>query len=520
MARAFRAYPTLCELEADVVHQAPESLYYRNRARMVCTDAAAPSDKLGFYQAGSREVLPIERCVVHHPAVENALDVVRSELIELRALDAFTRFVDVRATAGFGADSEATIVTCAGSKQGAALDEVAAEAAELADRLTQAHLGTTHVHLNVADSTADAILSGRQVVVRGRDTLSVRLDHAVIEIPPDAFFQLNPAQLSAAHARMRVLAGGDRRVVLDLYCGVGVHGIALAARGGRVIGFDASEDAVAAARLNAARAHLHHDYLAARDEAAVGWLSARVADTAPIAVANPARAGLAPSLLYALPRLHVAQLLYLSCEPQTLARDADRLAAVGYHCTHLELFDFLPRTEQVEALARFEPSERQTRNGHERAHHPADGRRFSTGVSGPRFAGSPGGVQRATWIALVRGRVPGHGFLPQSSGEHQARVQVDKLRNVGPNSAVRLQGPVLDDRSIRERLRAWGHPVIGDPEFGNRRANHLARRDEYLDRIALHCVKIRGGDGSSSAPVPGSFCGLMRLPRGVLERVD
>ncbi|MGM0558535.1 MAG: hypothetical protein ACQEVA_19270, partial [Myxococcota bacterium] len=66
-------------------------------------------------------------------------------------------------------------------------------------------------------------------------------------------------------------------------------------------------------------------------------------------------------------------------------------------------------------------------------------------------------------------------------------------------------------------LRRWHHPVIGDSDFGDRQANHVAEREDYLDRIALHCVRANIGNRQHFAPVPGSFLALMRLPRRVLE---
>jgi 23S rRNA (uracil1939-C5)-methyltransferase len=516
--RALDAYPRLEDVEIAAFRQAPESLFYRNRARMVATDSPVPSEKLGFYQSGSREVLPIERCVVHHPDAESLIDVIRTELPKHHALDRFTRFVDVRTTAGFGAEHEAAIVTFVGSDEAVSLGRVEDAAAEMAKLLEDAVEHDVSTHLNISDALEDAVLSGRQRLVRGEDAIDYELDSHTFRVPPRAFFQMNCEQLVAAHDRMREELSGRESVLVDLYCGVGVHGIALAESRTRIVGFDASDEAVGVARLNAAFAGHDHDYLAASDADVAGWIVDRVGTDPAVVVTNPARGGMGADLVYALEDVDADRILYLSCEPRTLARDADRMIAAGYDCVALEAFDFLPRTEQIEVLAVFQPSEDGSEFAYERAHRPIDGRTFSVGVSGPLLDSDDlEGPVESEWIALVKGQTPGHGFLPQIGEAQQTRIQIDKLRNVGDNCVIRLQSSLLDDRQIRERLRRWRHPVIGDPEFGDRQANHLAERDEYLDRMALHCVRASIGEREYHAPVPGAFLALMRLPRHVLD---
>jgi 23S rRNA (uracil1939-C5)-methyltransferase len=516
--RALDAYPSLSALTIRAFHAAPESLFYRNRARMVATDSPVPSEKLGFYQAGSREILPIERCVVHHPDAESVVDVIRTQLPTHTELDAFTRFIDVRTTAGFGADQEAAIVTFGGAQDGVSMGRVHEQVAELAETVASAVDHEVSTHLNISDAREDAVLAGRQKLVRGEDAIDYDVSGHRFRVPPTAFFQMNCDQLEAAHRRMRDELSGRESVLVDLYSGVGVHGIALAESRTRIVGFDSSDEAVGVARLNAAFAELEHEYLAASDDAVADWILNQVGDDDALVVTNPARAGMGHEVLYALEDIRADRILYLSCEPRTLARDADRLGAIGYECAALEAFDFLPRTEQVELLAIFQPADAPRPSRYERAHRPKDERTFSEGVSGPTLdADSLEGGIETEWVALVKGQTPGHGFLPQVGSAQQSRVQIDKLRNVGENCVIRLTASKLDDRQIRERLRRWNHPVIGDPEFGDRQANHVAEREDYLDRIALHCVRASVGDTQYFAPVPGGFLALMRLPRAVLE---
>lgn len=523
LMRALGAYPRLADIEVAEVRAAPNQRGYRNRARMlVIDDAQQPQGLLGFYEEGSRRVVPVEHCEAHHPQLEAVLDGLRPLLFAYAAVRDFARFVDVRCTAGHGAGQEAAIITFAGELAGEADEQTLVEQArvlhtQLAQRLDELRLS---VHLNVAERSNQAILAGEQRVVAGDAWLEFSISDRPFRVPPTAFFQVNLDQIEAVHRRMDELAGGWKArgdKLVDLYCGVGVHGIALAGEHEELLGTDAAADAIDWAEKNARRADIHAYFLAADDVDAVGWLADQLDDAPYDLITNPARAGMSHQAVALGARTQPVGLLYLSCEPRTLARDLDRLIDHGFEVAAIEPFDFMPQTDQVETLVSLVPAE-PTELARERAYQPADPaqRRFAPGVSGPRGLEEP--VDESVWVALVAGETPKHGFLPKARGfDDQPRVEVDRLRKVEGNSVLRLRFSALDDDQLRQRLRAWEHPVVGDPEYGDRQVNHLAAHHSYLDRMALHCVAARVGESWHRAAVPGAFMGLMRLPRKVLE---
>lgn len=538
VARAFGSYPRLNQVDIPAVHPSPREQGYRNRARMVVlADAASPQKLLGFYEEGSRQVVPVERCDAHHPSVEMALGALRPLLFADDELRRFARFVDVRATAGHPVDDEAAIVTLSGVHHGpGALESLEARAAELHAALDDACDGLrVAVHLNLADEASQAVLAGEQRVVAGEAWLDIAISGRSFRVPPTAFFQVNLDALEQVHRRMgEALADAPARQV-DLYCGVGVHGIALVKTDAELLGTDIARAAIEVAEHNAEQAGVDAAFYAAADTAAADWLAERLDGGEYGLITNPARAGMSAETVAFVGESRPERILYLSCEPRTLARDIDRLADRGFRLESLQPFDFMPQTDQVETLAVLTRDDEPKTLDRERAFQPVDPaqRTFSLGISGPNMVSGtmlergknmvPGTVleenlEGSIWVALVVGETPKHGFLPKARGlKDQERIEVERLRKVEGNSVVRIKASTLDDDQIRRRFRAWNHPVLGDPDYGDRNANHLAERHAYLDRVALHCVEARAGGARYRAEVPGSFMGLMRLPRKVLE---
>jgi len=211
-------------------------------------------------------------------------------------------------------------------------------------------VGVTEELLVREAAVRGAVLRGggtRRIV--GDPTVRVEVEpDLALEIPADVFSQVNPAANRLLLAT--VLAFGDFRAgerVLDLYCGAGNFTLPLARRGARVHGVERDAVAVAAAEANAARLGL----TTARFTCApVARALARVTEAYDAVVLDPPRAG-AGDVLDALARLEARRVLYVSCDPATLARDARALGAYGYRVARVQPVELFPQTFHVEAVA-------------------------------------------------------------------------------------------------------------------------------------------------------------------------
>lgn len=196
----------------------------------------------------------------------------------------------------------------------------------------------------------------------GRDHLLVRAAGRTYRVGANSFFQSNQAEAEAVVAALRAWLGDGAatgRLLVDLYCGVGLFSLALAERFAHVVGVESDPHAVRDARNNAA----HDKKASGRLEIVQGdvaeVLGAWNADAGvpggldwrdAVVVADPPRTGLGEAAVAALARLAPRDIFYLSCDPATQARDAAALAAAGYAPHRLRLFDMFPQTSHIEAL--------------------------------------------------------------------------------------------------------------------------------------------------------------------------
>lgn len=173
---------------------------------------------------------------------------------------------------------------------------------------------------------------------------------------PDAFFQANTAiaaQLVTAVLQALALQGKEQ--VLELYCGGGLFTIPLAAAGATLLGIEANEAAIADAQTNARLAGVGERValLAAPVETALTQPAVQERPWDAI-VLDPPRAGVASVALTDLLTLAAPKVVYVSCDPATLARDAQILGANGYRLRYAQPFDMFPQTHHVETVALFE----------------------------------------------------------------------------------------------------------------------------------------------------------------------
>lgn len=181
-------------------------------------------------------------------------------------------------------------------------------------------------------------------------TATFQIGEATFTVSADSFFQVNTSLIETLVDL--VIGGLDLRggeTVVDAYCGVGLFSRFIAPRAGRVIGIESSPGAVADARENLAafdNVELHEG----RVETIVPGIRAGV----DAVVVDPPRAGCGPKVIEAIVRQRVKRLVYVSCDPATLARDARQLIEGGYTLLRVQPIDMFPQTYHIESIACFE----------------------------------------------------------------------------------------------------------------------------------------------------------------------
>ncbi len=526
VAAAFARFPGLAGVPVADCAPAPARFGYRTRLKL----AAAPGRgrlRLGLYRPGSHEVVDLPACRVAHPALLPILEAVRElaprEGAVLRHVDARWSRLEGRAHLSLVTDERAPRAPLL-----ALARELLARCPELAG-----------VGLRRAGGRTPRALAGRTEPLAGEQALTEQLAGRRFHLSPGAFFQVDPAAAERSHAEARAWLGapeaGPARHLVDLFAGVGAFALALADLAPRVTAVESVPAAAEDARRSAALSGLALEVVTARAEDFAAALARLAPDRL---VLDPPRRGVEAAVLRAVGLAAPARAVYLACDPETAARDADALGALGlatrrvvpvdqFACTaEVEcalLLERAPDAFRPELLARGEgwvvalkpallpthpqaPGEPSLRDALRRATGVEDLQpvhRLDVGTSGPvLFARGPalGALGRAfeagevdkEYLALVRG-VPhkrgrvrgaedGDGPDEETSFRREDVVGGYGLLRVSPRTGKRHQ--------IRRHLARIGHPILGDARHGEPRANRFLAETCALGRPFLHLARL------------------------------
>jgi 23S rRNA (uracil1939-C5)-methyltransferase len=227
------------------------------------------------------------------------------------------------------------------------------EGGSLAADLCTAHPEVVGVVQNENPSTGNVLLGERDRVLSGSAALEDRIGSIVLELSARAFFQINrrqTARIYEAVAQACALSGGE--TVADIYSGVGGIALTLASSTRRVVAIEENPAATADAERSIARAGARNIEVIT---SAAGPALAAQKDLDCI-VLNPPRRGCEPRALQGAAHSAPRRIVYVSCNPKSLARDLQALAELGYRASRATPFDMLPHTPHVEVLVTLERS--------------------------------------------------------------------------------------------------------------------------------------------------------------------
>jgi 23S rRNA (uracil1939-C5)-methyltransferase len=334
---------------------APEVYGYRNKMEFTVTRSGDAPDEVvvGLHEANRYDaVLDVDRCLLQSDAMNALLQETRRFFVEQRLSvydqesgEGLLRFLMLREGRRPG-ETMVNVVTAA---------PAVSELAPLGERLRSRAPGASSVVMNVNPKKASVAAGVEEHLLGGRDHVREQLGGLTFQISANSFFQTNTVQaerLVAVVVEAAALAGGE--TVLDLYAGTGAISLLLARRCQRVYGIELSQAAVDDAGRNAAANGIDNCvFLAGEVRFVLPSLIAQGVH-AEVVVADPPRAGFHPKALRALVRLGPSRIVYVSCNPATLARDAGELVRSGYRLQWVQPIDMFPHTPHIEAVARLD----------------------------------------------------------------------------------------------------------------------------------------------------------------------
>ena len=349
VADALAAYPSLFDVELSEVWAAPETLGYRASAKLVVARKRGKG-QVGMYRRGSHDVVDIADCPLHHPLINRVAAVVREEL-DRRKISAYDtnhrrgllRYLLVRVSPNYN-KAMVTFVTSERNYR---------EVTHLAKWLQRKVPEVISVHQNVNSSSGNVIIGRDTLKVLGTPDLIDLVGDVRLRLGPTSFLQVHHVQAARIYRLVRDwcdLQAGES--ALDLYCGVGGISLHLAKKAHQVLGVESVAEAVRHAQANAGMNGFNNCKFVAGD------VEALLAEDLPLTgklgavVVNPPRSGCTPQVLTAIATLQPRMLVYVSCHPDSLARDLALLVEQGFHVEQVQPVDMFPQTPHVENVAR------------------------------------------------------------------------------------------------------------------------------------------------------------------------
>ncbi len=570
---ALARYPTLELVYTDPVASADPVVEYRTRAKLIVSRAG----DIGLYaRGGGHEVVDIPNCRVLSPLLSRVAVILRATVrrdekeggpLAPMSVDGqgTLRALDLREIRG---EQEGVLVTFVAERT--ANVERMRDAAKALCAEAPYVLG---VALNLHAGESPQVLGAETIVLCGVASAFDRVGDSMHLATYGSFVQAHRGQTERVHrtiAQALGLEGNARKSVrvLDLYGGSGAIALSMAARGARV---DLVEAFAPAVEQAANAAETQKLAVSARVGGVASVLRELVANHEKFdgVVINPPRRGTSPSVRELLARLEPACIAYVSCDPETLARDLDHLARLGYHASALRPVDMIPLTDEVESVAilRKAPVPRPVvlfeddevivvdKSAHEPtapqgeyktslfarvrtlqgAGHAVPLQRLDVGTSGvvvfartaeiaTRWAGAIDSPEtRAIFLAAVRGVTPSKGSIARDIRDngkvHPSRTRYRRLAVCAGHSVVRVIPEQTRTHQVRRHFSAIGHPLLGDDRYGHGPTNRFFEEKSGLDRTFLHCVRLEVTHPKTGlrlvveAPLPGDL-------RMVLERVS
>ena len=325
---------------------APDYRGYRNKAQYPVASKKGRA-YAGFFRAGTHDVVENRRCLILPPETDAVKDAVMDYVNQFRVSvydegthTGLLRHIYVRR----GAVSKQILVclVCNGEK----LPKVEALLARL-----QTIPGFTTLVLSVNTKKGNAVLGDKFVTLYGPGYIEDTLCGLRFRLSPRSFYQVNHHQAQRLYETAIEKAQITRNdTVLDLYCGVGTITLAMASAAGKVIGVEVVPQAVEDARDNARRNGIENAEFFCGDAGQAALALERNGVRPDVVVVDPPRKGLNADTIEALSRMAPRRIVYVSCDPATLARDVALLKQRGYALQSATAADLFPRCAHVESI--------------------------------------------------------------------------------------------------------------------------------------------------------------------------
>ena len=326
-----------------------EPAHYRNKVHAVFAFQKGRGIVSGIYQERSHRVVPVESCLLENQKAGEIIQSVRelAKSFKLKAYDedsgyGLLRHVLVRVGHITG---EIMVVLVLGSP-------ILPSKKNFVIELCKLHPEITTILINVNNKRTSMVLGEKEQVIYGKGYIEDELCGRRFKISAKSFYQVNSVQTEALYAKAAEYARlTGKETVVDAYCGIGTIALAVAGQAGKVIGVELNKDAVRDAVTNARINQIKNADFYQNDAGRFLTQMADAGEKVDVVFMDPPRSGSTEEFLDALIRIRPERVVYISCEPETLARDLKYLTGKsGYRVQEMTPVDMFPFTGNIETV--------------------------------------------------------------------------------------------------------------------------------------------------------------------------
>ncbi len=337
------------DLECEEILSVRVPEYYRNKAQIPVGLDSEGKIITGFYSKKSHRIIDCEECKLQHKDFPRLVEAVKGYMYENPVTvyneqtgDGLIRHIYLRQGVKTGETMVCLVIngdTIPGKER-------------LVEKLLETGLDIKSVVLNKNKKDTNVVLGEECETVYGSDYIEDELCGLRFRISPLSFYQVNPEGTELLYGRAREYAAltGDE-VLLDLYCGAGTIGMTMAENARQVIGVEIIPQAIENARENARLNGIENMRFICDDAKGAAKTLYDEGIRPDVVVVDPPRKGCSREVLETIAKMSPDRVVYISCDPATLARDCAIFAELGYEVQKLSAVDMFPRTVHVESAA-------------------------------------------------------------------------------------------------------------------------------------------------------------------------
>lgn len=323
-----------------------DPFYYRNKVHAVFDRDRKGNIICGTYEPKTHKVVSVEECMIEDKISQEIIRTIRDMLksFKIKTYDEDTGYGILRhvlVRRGFSTGEIMVVLVLA--------SPIFPSKNNFVKALRKKYPQITTVVLNINDKKTSMVLGERDIVIYGKGFIRDTLCGCSFRISPQSFYQVNPVQTEILYKTAIEYAGlGRKETVIDAYCGIGTIGLVAAKNAKNIIGVELNPDAVRDAKINARENKITNARFYQGDAGEFMETMAMNGQSADVVFMDPPRTGSDRKFMSSMLKLSPSRIVYISCGPETLARDLTYLTGNGYEVRKIQPVDMFSFTDHCE----------------------------------------------------------------------------------------------------------------------------------------------------------------------------